>query len=93
MTTNPKTNILIIEDNPGDLNLIKILLKDASVKHVLFHAESYYDGIEVVKSNDISLVLLDLSLPDSTGFKTLSSFLEKFPMIPVIVLTGTNNEY
>jgi CheY-like chemotaxis protein len=92
MNTNSRTNILVIEDNPGDFNLVKILLIDASVKHDLFHAESYFDGIDVIKNHEISLVLLDLSLPDSTGFKTLSNFLERFPLIPVIVLTGVNNE-
>lgn len=92
MNTNSKTNILIIEDNPGDFNLVKILLKDASIKHELFHADTYYDGIEVLKNREIDLVLLDLSLPDSSGFKTLSNFREKFPLIPVIVLTGVNNE-
>jgi len=92
MNTSSKTNILIIEDNPGDYNLVKILLKDASVKHELFHAETYFDGIDILKNTPISLVLLDLSLPDSSGFKTLSNFLEKFPLTPVIVLTGVNNE-
>jgi PAS domain S-box-containing protein len=92
MNTNSKTNILVIEDNPGDFNLVKILLKDASTKHELFHADTYYDGMEILKDHDIDLVLLDLSLPDSSGFKTLSNFREKFPLIPVIVLTGVNNE-
>lgn len=92
MNTNSKTNILIIEDNLGDYNLVKILLKDASVKHELFHAETYFDGIDIIQNKEIALVLLDLSLPDSSGFKTLSNFLEKFPLVPVIVLTGVNNE-
>ncbi len=92
MNTNSKTNILVIEDNPGDFNLVKILLKDASIKHELFHADTYFDGNEVIKNNEIDLVLLDLSLPDSSGFKTLSNFREKFPLVPVIVLTGVNNE-
>lgn len=92
MNTNSKTNILIIEDNPGDFNLVRILLKDASVKHELFHAKTYFDGIDILKNQEIALVLLDLTLPDSSGFKTLSNFLEKFPLIPVIVLTGVNNE-
>lgn len=92
MNTNAKTNILIIEDNPGDFNLVRILLKDASVKHELFHAESYFDGVDILKNQDIALVLLDLTLPDSSGFKTLSNYLENFPLIPVIVLTGVNNE-
>ncbi len=92
MNTNSKTNILIIEDNHGDYNLVKILLKDASVKHELYHAETYFDGIDLLRNQTISIVLLDLSLPDSTGFKTLTNFLEKFPLVPVIVLTGANNE-
>ncbi len=87
-----KTSILLIEDNPGDFNLIQLHLKESSVKHDLHHAETLFDGIDIAKNKEIDLVLLDLSLPDSTGFKTLSSFIEKFPVLPIIVLTGINNE-
>lgn len=92
MSANAKLNILLIEDNPGDVNLIKIHLKDSSVKHELIHRDSFFDGSDYIKNNDPDITLLDLSLPDSTGFKTLSNFLEKFPLMPVIVLTGINNE-
>ncbi|MEM9917042.1 MAG: response regulator [Bacteroidota bacterium] len=92
MSTRTRLSILVVEDNPADLKLIQIFLKESSVKHELFHAESFFDAVESCRNNEISLVLLDLTLPDSTGFKTLSNFLEKVPNIPVIVLTGINNE-
>ncbi len=92
MSVNNKLNILLIEDNPGDANLIQIHMRESSVKHELFHKETFFDGVDLIKNGDVDLTLLDLSLPDSTGFKTLSSFLEKFPLMPVIVLTGINNE-
>jgi len=92
MNTKIKTPILLIEDNLGDANLVKLKLKDASIKHDLFHAETLFEGIELIQNNRIDLVLIDLTLPDSSGFKTLSNFREKVPNIPVIVLTSTNNE-
>ncbi len=92
MNTNSSINILLIEDNPGDLNLIKVYLRESSVKHELIHAANFFEGTEEIKNKAIDLVLLDLTLPDSSGFKTLSTFLEKFSRIPVIVLTGINNE-
>ena len=87
-----KTSILIIEDNLGDAKLIQTYLKDASVKEEIIHVKTLFDGVDAVRNHAVSLVLLDLTLPDSTGFKTLSNFLEKGFEVPVIVLTGTNNE-
>ncbi|MEM9821475.1 MAG: response regulator [Bacteroidota bacterium] len=92
MSSNYKIPILLIEDNPGDAHLIEMYMKDSSVKHEFYHAESFFDGADLLNNQEISLVLLDLSLPDSNGFKTLTSFLDKFPNTPVIVLTGLNNE-
>lgn len=92
MNSNNRISILLIEDNPGDAKLIKLFLGESSVKHELFHTDTLFDGYQTLKNENISLVLLDLTLPDSSGFKTLSNFLEKSPSIPVIVLTGVNNE-
>ena len=92
MNSNNRTSILLIEDNPGDAKLIKLLLAESSVKHELFQTDTLFDGLEILKAESISLVLLDLTLPDSSGFKTLSNFLEKSSSTPVIVLTGVNNE-
>ncbi len=92
MNTKNKVNILLIEDNPGDAHLVKLYLKEASVKHELLHADTYFEGVEMIRNKEVSLILLDLSLPDSSGFKTLTNLLQEARHIPIIVLTGTNNE-
>ena len=92
MSTHNKTNILLIEDNAADYKLLEHHLLEASIKHDLTRADTLFEGIEVAQEKVMDIVLLDLSLPDSNGFKTLSKFLERVPEIPVIVLTGMNNE-
>ena len=92
MNTKYKTHLLLIEDNPGDVDLIKIYLQDAAMKYELFVAETFYEGTEMLQTNKIDLVLLDLSLPDITGFKTLTRYLEIHENVPVIIMTGMNNE-
>lgn len=92
MNLNNTLHLLIIEDNSGDVDLVRHLLQDASVRHELHVASTLFEGVEVINNRPIDLALLDLSLPDINGFKTLTSFLERCPKVPVIVLTGTNNE-
>ncbi len=92
MNTKSKVPILLIEDNKGDVDLIRIYLNDVGFKHEFHTTDSLIDGIEMVNTHDIEIVLLDLSLPDSNGYKTLSRFLEKVPFVPIIVMTGMNNE-
>lgn len=92
MNTKYKTPILLVEDNPGDAQLIKIYLKEAAMKYELIHAETFYEGMDIIQNSQIDLVLLDLSLPDTSGFKTLTKYMERAAHIPVIVMTGMNNE-
>ncbi|MFT7451716.1 MAG: DNA-binding response OmpR family regulator, partial [Patescibacteria group bacterium] len=92
MSTLNKTNILLIEDNSADYKLLEHHLMEASIKHDLYRADTLFEGIEISLEKPIEIVLLDLSLPDSNGFKTLSKFLDRVPNVPVIVMTGMNNE-
>ncbi len=84
--------ILVIEDNPADAALIHIYLEEAAFGHVIFQADSLKRGFEIIQSHAIDLVLLDLSLTDSIGFGTLEKYLAEYPRIPVIVMTGLNND-
>lgn len=85
--------ILCIEDNPGDARFIRELLVDDSLKNYeLTHYESF-DSYE--KNQDVvafDVVLLDLSLGDSSGTDTIERMLNLLPDTPIIVLTGTKNE-
>ncbi len=84
--------ILVIEDNPADAAIIHIYLEEAAFGHVIHQADSLRKGFEILNRKPVDLALLDLSLTDSTGFGTLEKFLKEFPHIPVIVMTGLNND-
>src|SRR5512146_2637375 len=65
--------VLLIEDNPGDARLIQLMLADAG--DGLFEVETVdrlAAGLRRLSRNDIGLVLLDLSLPDSQGLETFT---------------------
>jgi PAS domain S-box-containing protein len=92
MNVRQTTHILLIEDNPGDTQLVRIFMKDAAFKYELFVADTFFEGMDILNKHEIDIVLLDLSLPDTQGFKTLNRFMETVTNIPVIVMTGVNNE-
>ena len=86
-------NILLIEDNPGDARLINEYLSDS--RHLNFNltvAERLSKGIEYIEQELIDIILLDLKLPDSEGLATFTKISEVAPSIPIIVLTGLDDE-
>jgi PAS domain S-box-containing protein len=82
-------SILIVEDNPGDLFLLEETLRLTRLpfEHV-FKASSAAAAIEALNQHKVSVVLLDLSLPDSSGFNSYNQVQEHASAIPIIVLTG-----
>jgi two-component system sensor histidine kinase UhpB len=85
--------ILLIEDNPGDARLIKEYLSD--VKNQKIHlaiSDRLSGGIEILENEFIDIILLDLKLPDSEGLGSFDKIFSVAPNIPVIVLTGLNDE-
>ncbi len=86
--------VLLIEDNPGDARLIRELLGDTGAAASLQWVDSLAEGLERLGQTDepIDAVLLDLTLPDSSGFETFVRVRERAPHIPVIILTGLNDE-
>ena len=85
--------ILIIEDNPEDLRLIEEMLNE--VKSPLFelhHSKRLSDGLRCLVRNSYDILLLDLSLPDSVGLDTFFSVYEQAPEIPIVILSGFNDE-
>lgn len=92
MELTSKLNILHIEDNPADARLVEIYLKDSSSRHQLFKAKTLSQGIDLFIEKKINICLLDLHLPDSKGFKSVTTFLEKTGPCPLVVITSMNNE-
>jgi CheY-like chemotaxis protein len=92
MNSKLKTPILYIEDNSGDFELLKIFLEETGLKCELYQSDSLFEGLALLENTHVDLVLLDLNLSDSSGYKTISTFLEKAPNVPLVILTGINNE-
>jgi len=80
--------VLLIEDNPGDARLVEILLEDSDLSCEIRNETTLSAGLKSLEENDYSVVLLDLTLPDSKGFETLERLIAHSPEVNVIVLTG-----
>ena len=86
-------NVLVIEDNPADMRLIREgFLELTQPVFKIYHADRLAQGLEQLRREPIEVVLLDLSLPDSTGIETLKRVHDAFAKLPVIVLTGFEDE-
>ncbi len=89
-------NILLVEDNPGDIRLLQEILREVpSIRFQITPAITLAAAIHQLSQSapvQFDVILLDLSLPDSRG---LTSFLNLYPQaadIPIIVLTGSDDE-
>ncbi|HRW35019.1 MAG TPA: histidine kinase dimerization/phospho-acceptor domain-containing protein, partial [Thermotogota bacterium] len=84
---NEQINILQIEDNPGDVRLIREMLKECkSLQYHFEEAHSLEEGKQRIKKGDIDVVLLDLGLKESYGLETLKELLCSEFKIPVIIV-------
>ncbi len=85
--------VLLIEDNPGDARLIReMLAEEDGAPFDLRYATRLADGIEALGKEAPALVLLDLSLPDSFGLETFARVYAHSPGVPIIVLTGNDDQ-
>jgi PAS domain S-box-containing protein len=86
-------NILIIEDNPADAELIREKLLDhPDIQPTIEHVTNLQNGISRLKEGGIECLLLDLGLPDSQGIETVRTAYKFSQNIPMIVLTGLDDE-
>ena len=84
--------VLLIEDEPGDAGLVQIKLHKAEV--VVFQltwVETLTDAKIQLTKHPFDVLLLDLSLPDSSGLDTLKKAQIIATEIPIIILTGQKN--
>lgn len=98
MSNANRFRILLIEDNPGDVRLIRETLSDALQSPApqpafqLFCADRLSTGLQRLAQGGIDVVLLDLSLPDGHGFETVARCCSHAPDVPIVILTGLDDE-
>src|SRR5713101_3653571 len=90
--TNGHTHVLLIEDNPGDADLVRLRLVEGDSRVEVNCVSRLADGLASMAKQSPSVVLLDLNLPDSHGADTFRRVLEKSPGVPVVILSGQDDE-
>ena len=89
----PDGNVLLIEDNSADAKLIREALTDKRFGPFQIEwVKNLSDGLERLSNGGIEAVLADLLLPDSQGIKTLDRILLAAPGVPILVISGLDDE-
>jgi len=87
------TNILLVEDNPGDARLVEIMLAESeTILFRLICSTTMVDAIETVTKEEIDVVLLDMSLPDGEGIENITRMKSRVPSLPIVVMTGRKDD-
>jgi len=88
-----QVRVLVVEDDPGDSELITIALKESSrPRFQVSHAASLAEAVEHIRSGiGGDVVLLDLSLPDAGGEATVTRMREAAPDLPIVIMTGLDD--
>ncbi|HXA65233.1 MAG TPA: response regulator [Bryobacteraceae bacterium] len=100
---NPATavEILLVDDNPGDVELTKVALRDAKIVNAIHVVRDGAEALaflrcegEFVDAPRPDLVLLDLKMPKVDGFQVLAEMKSEPDLrsIPVIVMSSSNAE-
>lgn len=83
-------DILVIEDNPGDLVLIQDYLDGLNQHYAIMHAKTYGEAAAILNegNHEFDAILLDLTLPDLSGEELIRKILRQENCAATIVLTG-----
>lgn len=87
--------VLLIEDNPGDVKLVQVLLEtnNNTNKHFdLIRVGLLGEAFPILKKGGITVILLDLGLPDGNGLESLTRIYAAAPTIPIVVLSSEEDE-
>ncbi len=88
-----ETRVLLVEDNPGDAHLFRIAVADAGAGNIrLVHEERLAAALKRLAVESFDVILLDLSLPDAQGIETLVRTHAGAGGVPIVVLTGLDDE-
>jgi signal transduction histidine kinase len=88
-----RQTVLLIEDNPGDADLVRLRLVESESDVDVRCVDRLAAGLDQLgEEQQPSLVLLDLNLPDSHGAETFRKVLHKAPGVPVVVLSGQDDQ-
>jgi len=93
MPDSAPISVLVIEDNPADARLIELLLEERQPgAFALSYADTLKTALAALAASSFDVALLDLGLPDSFGLESVTRLRSFAPMMPIVVLTGTDDD-
>lgn len=92
MSDSAKTRVLMVEDDPADVLRMEEFLRESGMPLELEKVVRLEAALDCLRRQPWDIVLLDLGLPDSQGTDTLVRLRSQAPEVPVVVLTGLNDE-
>lgn len=84
--------ILVVEDDAGDVLLLKEALKHAYSDFEFWHVRTVMEAYALLQNRRPDVVILDLSLPDGVGVEVVHKMHACAMQIPIVVLTGRDDE-
>jgi two-component system, sensor histidine kinase and response regulator len=86
--------VLLVEDNPGDARFLIEEVRDLQGvgEFDILQVPTLAAGLTCLAQGGVDVVLLDLGLPDSYGMGTVSAVSSRAPDVPIVVLTGVDDE-
>lgn len=85
--------ILMVEDDPGDVDLLwELLSEESSPSFEIECVNTLEKGMDLLARGNIDVVLLDLFLPDGKGVETLAKAQAHTQKIPIVIMTGLDDE-
>ena len=95
MKARAHSTVLLVEDNLGDARLLREMFRDQDSPGdiQLAHVESMGDAEKYLAAHTVNVILLDLGLPDAQGLQAVLRAQAVAPRVPLVVLTGTDDEF
>jgi two-component system, NarL family, invasion response regulator UvrY len=79
--------IMIVDDHPIVRSGLKNIISDESDMKIVCESSTGQQAVDLVKKNELDIVILDISLPDINGFEVLDKLKKLFPDLPVLMLS------
>lgn len=90
----PNLRVLLMEDNPADAGLLRATLGGTSdISFELEWVDELRSGLDRLAAGGIDIAVIDLSLPDSRGLDTFRAVREEAPDVPLLILTGEEDQH
>jgi signal transduction histidine kinase len=91
--SNKSLNVLLVEDNSDYAEMVANILKTKLNQQIkLFWEKRLAAGMARLDQEQIDVILLDMTLPDSAGIETLQKAIAKAPELPIVIITGYADE-